>query len=271
MTPQRRDMQGLVFLLAFGLCLGLTAPVFAQGPKPGAAVPSERVRSDISTREIEIQSNFTGIEIVIFGAVDNAAPSPDGAPYDVIVVIKGPSQDLVVRRKERVAGIWINGKSETFDNVPGFYAVLSTRPLRAIATEEELAEHRIGFSALDLGPDDNTSVDDDLFRQAMIRLKEEHLLFQDLDNAIGFVGQSLFRGTVDLPVNVPTGLYTTEVYLFRDGQFLSKDESALNVKKVGFERGVYTLAFHHPVVYGLAAVAIALLMGLFAWFLFRKD
>jgi len=244
----------------------------AQSPGAPEEIPTEQVRSDISTREIAIQSNFTGIEIVIFGAIDYAPiAEPTDAPYDVIVVIRGPTQDIVARRKERIAGIWLNGASKVFHDIPGFYAVLSTRPLRAIAPEETLEELKIGFAALDLGVNDKTLPADELFRQAVIRNKEEHLLFQYLDNAVTFIGRSLFRGEVDMPVNVPIGLYTAEVLLFQDGKLLSRDESTLNVQKVGFERGVYTLAFQHPVVYGLLAVAIALLMGLGAWALFRKD
>src|SRR6476619_7016682 len=78
----------------------------------------EQVQSDISTREISIQSNFTGIEIVLFGSVDfSRAPSPDEGPYDVIMTIHGPNRPIVVRKKERIAGLWMNGPSKTFSSV----------------------------------------------------------------------------------------------------------------------------------------------------------
>lgn len=260
---------------AAGLALLLFALPFggaAQEAEPPAPAPAtEEVHSDISTREIAIQSNFTGIELVVFGAVDNADREPDAPPYDVIVVVRGPSHDLVARQKERVGGIWLNGTSKIFPDVPGFYAVLSTRPLRAIADEEMLQRLKVGYGTLDLGPDDVTSVQDDLFRDAVIRIQQDKRLFQYLDNGVSFVGRSLFRGTVDMPVNVPIGLYTTEVFLFQDGQLLSKDDTSLHVQKVGFERGVYTLAFQHPLVYGLIAVILALLMGLGAWAVFGRD
>src|SRR5215470_5410900 len=95
----------------------------------------EQVQSDISMREISIQSNFTGVEIVLFGSIDfSKAPAPDEKPYDVIMVVRGPDRPLVVRRKERIAGLWMNGDSKTFSAVPGFYAVLASRPFRAIAS-----------------------------------------------------------------------------------------------------------------------------------------
>lgn len=232
----------------------------------------EQVQSDISTREISIQSNFTGIEIVLFGSIDfSRAPSPDEGPYDVIMVIRGPHQPLVVRRKEWVAGLWVNGASRTFSSVPGFYAVLSSRPLRAVASEETLKTLGIGFANLDFGKSDQDQPADDAFRSAMIRLRQEHRLFQESDDAISFIGRSLFRGSVDLPVNVPIGRYTTQVYLFRDGKMLSQSQSSLQVHKVGFERMVYLLAFRYPFIYGLLAVLMAVIAGLVAWAVFRRQ
>ena len=114
--------------------------------RPTAApAPREEVQSELSTREISIQSNFTGIEILIYGSVDfSQTKAPDQGIYDVIIVIRSPSQPLVARRKERVAGIWINSPGKVFPSVPGFYAALSTRPFRAITSDETLkaARHR---------------------------------------------------------------------------------------------------------------------------------
>ncbi len=240
--------------------------VAADAPRP------EQVQSDISTREISIQSNFTGVEIVLFGSIDfSKAPSPDEGPYDVIMVIRGPNRPIVVRRKERIAGLWMNGASKTFPSVPGFYAGLASRPFRAIASDETLKHLGIGFSNLDFGKTDAGDAADDGFRASLIRLQQEHELFQESDDAIGFIGRSLFRGSVELPVNVPIGRYTTQVFLFRDGKLLSQSQSSLQVHKVGFERVVYMLAFHYPFTYGLLAVLIAMSAGLLAWTAFRRE
>ena len=53
---------------------------------------------------------------------------------------------MVVRRKSNVAGLWLNTASATFDNVPSYYAVASTRPIDEIAPEEFRALHGIGLS-----------------------------------------------------------------------------------------------------------------------------
>jgi uncharacterized protein (TIGR02186 family) len=241
----------------------------AEAAEPGA---QETVQSDISTREISIQSNFAGIEIVIFGSIDfSHTPSPDEGNYDVITVIRSPDEPLVARRKEHVAGIWVNSAGRTFPGVPGFYAVLATRPFKAIATEDALKALGIGFANLDLGKRGEDDSKEAAYRSAVIRLKQDQNLFQEHDDGVSFIGRSLFRASVDLPVNVPLGRYTTAVYLFRDGQLISKSESTLEVSQVGFERAVSQLARNHPFVYGLAAVVIAVVVGLFGWAAFRRE
>ena len=154
--------------------------------------------------------------------------------------------------------------------VPGFYAVLASRPFRAIAPDQTLHKLGIGFSSLDFGKSADGEAADDGFRANLIRLQTENLLFQESDNAVSFLGRSLFRGSVDLPVNVPIGRYTTQVFLFRDGKLLSQSQSSLQVHKVGFERVVYMLAFRYPFAYGLLAVLMAVSAGLLAYTVFRR-
>jgi uncharacterized protein (TIGR02186 family) len=143
--------------------------------------------------------------------------------------------------------------------------------LRAITSEETLRTLGIGLGNLDFGGRTEGDLDEQTFRSAVIRLKEQQGLFQDIDDGVNFIGRSLFRATVDLPVNVPIGRYTAAVYLFRDGTLVSKNESTLEVNKVGFERLIYLLAFRHPFLYGLLAVVMAVLAGLIGWVVFRRE
>ena len=240
-----------------------------QAPAPQAG---EEVQSDLSTREISIQSNFTGIEILIYGSIDfSQTPLPETGAYDVIMVVRSPAQPLVARRKQRVAGIWVNGPGKVYVSVPGFYAALSTRPFRAIAPDETLKALGIGFGNLDFGRATQGDPEEEKFRSAVIRLKQKQRLFQEDDDGVDFVGRSLFKGTVALPVNVPTGRYTADIYLFRDGEVISRDHSTLEVTKAGFEGLVHKLAFTRPFLYGVLAVVLAMLAGLAGWFAFRRE
>ena len=88
--------------------LGLTVLPVAAAPATVPPTSKEELQAELSTREISIQSNFTGIEILIYGSIDfSQTKAPDTGTYDVITVIRAPAQPLVVRRKERVIGIWV--------------------------------------------------------------------------------------------------------------------------------------------------------------------
>jgi uncharacterized protein (TIGR02186 family) len=258
--------------LSLAAALAIASPPAGAVDSPKAAPAArEEIQSDLSTREISIQSNFTGIQILIYGSIDFSQSAAPDEIYDVIMVIRAPTQALVTRKKERVAGMWINGPGEVYPAVPGFYAALSTRPFRAITSDATLKSLGIGLANLDFGRPESDDPQEETFRSALIRLKEKQRLFQEHDDGVTFVGRSLFRATADLPVNVPIGRYTAEVYLFRDGQVISKNQSTLEVNKAGFERQIYYLAFSHPFIYGLVAVLLAVLAGLAGWYAFRRE
>lgn len=240
-------------------------------PSAANARPAETVETDISSREIAIESNFTGASIVVFGTVLNTrSQTAKGQGYDLAVIVRGPENPILSRRKSRVLGIWINTESRQYQNVPGFYAVLSNRPIFDIADAEILKKYGIGYDSLILERLD-PKLPHDEFRDAIIRVQQREGLYLRADNGVSFVGKSLFRATVDLPANVPVGEYWADVFVFSGGKLLSHNSSSLTIGKQGFERLVYTMAFDYPLLYGIVAVIIAIFAGLIASAVFRKD
>jgi hypothetical protein len=69
------------------------------------ATAAEDVVSGLSQDQIEINSSYTGSDIVVFGTIERPA-APSGR--DIVVVVRGPDTDITVRRRDRVAGVWIN-------------------------------------------------------------------------------------------------------------------------------------------------------------------
>lgn len=252
-------------LLAMLVMLWLSAPaslatVWAE---------SESVELDTSQREIAIEPDFDGAEIVIFGAVDNSrqATSASGL-YDIIIVIRGPAETIVARRKERVAGIWVNGASRTFTKVPSFYGVLSSRPIYDITDKDTLDRLSIEFSPT---PYDEARSPPDDFERALIRIKERQGMYVKSPFAVLFLSRSLFRASLKLPVQVVEGTYTSQIYLFRDGRLISWDKTLLEVKKTGIERFLYTLSTDQPWAYGFIAVFAAAALGFLGWSLFSRS
>ena len=241
--------------------------------QPGAR---ELVQADVSARNVAVTSSFNGTEIVIFGAVDNSQqPSAESGIYDVLIVVEGVPARLVVRRKNNVAGLWLNTSSATFDLVPSYYAIASTRPIDEIASEEFRASHGVGFNHLRFTPafgQTQALSTEDLkeFRQAVIRLKEKQGLYIQDNFRVAFIGKSLFRATIELPANVTVGPFETRVYLFREEKLLSQYTVRLNLEREGLERHLHAFAFGFPALYGLMTVAIAVAAGLIASTMFRK-
>ena len=238
-----------------------------------AAQEGEKIEADVSAREIAIESTFTGVRIVVFGAVENSRQRNPGY-YDVAVVIRGPEEAVIARRKDRVAFIWLNTESRSFARVPGYYAVLTTRPLDELAPPQVLDKNSIGFDALRFMLDDatqDTKLRDSPFRNALVRIKQREGLFYANERGVEFLGSSLFRSTVFLPANVPVGQYTADIFLFHGGTLLSHTISHFTLHKQGFEKVVYVLAFDYPLAYGILAVLVAIAAGLAASAMFRRD
>ena len=240
----------------------LLASVLAAWATSARAQP---LVTDISDHLVAITSSYTGTELLLFGALD-------GAGGDIVVVVRGPEERMTVRRKDRVFGIWANAEMLTFRAVPSFYAVAASRPVDEIAPTRTLARLQIGAANLRLssiGTADEATAKS--FREALIRLKTANELYQEQAGRVAFLGNQLFRTRVKLPSNVPIGTYTAEVYLFRGGNVVAAQTTPLFVNKLGFERAVYDWAHRNPLIYGLAAVLIALLAGWIAAIAFRKT
>ncbi|VAW13440.1 hypothetical protein MNBD_ALPHA09-2126 [hydrothermal vent metagenome] len=233
-----------------------------------APAPAQELVTNLSKYLISIQSTFTGAELLLFGAVEGRQLDRQ---TDIAIVVRGPSTDIVVRRKARVSGIWVNYDAASIKAVPGYYAVVSTRPLDQIAAPEVLQRHGIGAANLHFAIAPPPGVDAAPFRQAVVRLRAGQDLFQSDTNGVVFLGKTLFRANVTMPANVPDGVFSASVYLFQDGNLIHAQTTPLYVSKAGFERLVYDLANRQPLTYGILAVIIAVFAGWAASVAFRRS
>lgn len=218
--------------------------------------------ADLSSREVAITTGFAGTGLLLFGAVDGEG--------DIIVVVRGPKRREIVRRKERVAGVWITGRSVAFDDVPAFYFLASTRPLDDIASAAVLAPRRIGTDNLRIVPVSRADAGRTEFRRALLRNKARSGLYGENQGGVEVIGGRLFRTDVFFPANVPTGDYRAEVYLLRDGVIISSETTPLVVHKVGLEADIFQFAHRQSTLYGIIAIAIALGAGWLAGVVFRR-
>ena len=272
----QRATVGVVLIVVWA-GLALCPSVHAAEPQVGIAAPKETVEADVSTRSVSITSGFTGTEIIIFGTVENSRqPSAESGTYDVVVVVEGTPAPVVVRKKSRVGGIWVNAQSVRFASFPSYYAIASTRPIEEFAEHAVLDTNEIGFEHVRMMPAGGSRItptdpkDVAEFRSAVVRLKQQERLYVTADYGVTFIGRSLFRSTIALPPNVPVGPLIARVYLIKDGQLLSQYKSQVTLERTGIERLLYETAYDRPLLYGLATIVLAVAAGLAAAFAFRR-
>lgn len=238
-----------------------------------ATARAETLVTALSSDKVAITSNFTGSQVVIFGTVERDAQTVSRAgAYELVVTLTGPTRTTIARRKERVAGLWINRESERLANVPSFLAIATSAPIGDVAGNPVRARQGLGFDMLPTRgvPDALPPIRND-FDAAFFRLMQKRGLFRMTEGSVTFLSPSLFKTPIDLPANVPIGWYRATVYLFSGGVLLSKSTDNFVINKTGFESAVTNLAHSDPMIYGLMTVLIACLTGWLAGVLFRRD
>jgi len=242
------------------------------------AVPAgaERLVASLSSHVVRITSNFTGVELVLFGTVENdQATAPRNSRYDIVATVIGPRQSLVTWRKERMFGIWVNAEFRSFVEVPSYLQVLATRPFEDIADAETRRRQQIGIANTSLpqqiGPDLADVVLNDQFRQAFVRIRHDRGLYGEATNGVTFLTPTLYRASIFVPAEAKVGNYEVDVKLFADGAMIARTNSAFEIKTVGFESFIANAAVNHGLIYGLAAAMMAMMTGWFASIVFRRD
>jgi uncharacterized protein (TIGR02186 family) len=228
---------------------------------------AEQLIATVAPNMISIGSDYSGGHIVVFGAIANANTS--SGSYDAVVTVTGPRQNLLVRRKERVLGIWVNRYSRTFAGVPSFLAVFANRPFDAIASADALRHHRVGLRH-SIFIDKTVDVDD-TFQTNLIRTRIDEGLYIEQPKGVSFVSPAVFRVEIPLPKSALIGAYNVDLMIFANGAPVTQTRSTFNVEKVGVAQFVVMSSIDHSLIYGLATLCMALLTGWIASVAFRRG
>ncbi|GGB28670.1 hypothetical protein GCM10011380_17890 [Sphingomonas metalli] len=246
--------------------LAVAAPLTMGQAKP-VLVP------DVSQRAIEIAYSFTGADLLLFGAIlypGGQVPAGE-KPADIVVVVRGPTQSILLREKEKVAGIWVNAASARYRSAPSFYAIASSRPIQTIVDERQRAIYELGVDSLQLSPVSTAPADVQArFGQGLVELKTRAGLYVENPRAVEITDGVLYRARVTIPARVPVGRFTAETFLIRDGRVLAAAVRDIDIRKSGFERFVARAAQRAGLLYGLVAVALSVGLGWIAGTIARR-
>lgn len=256
-------------MIRFAVLTALFA-LFAQAAS--ADETQERVLAALSQNAVGITADFTGSEIFVYGAVerDRIADERDDG-MEIIVAVTGPDQRVVIRKKSRKFGIWVNDASVEIDRAPSFYAVATSGPLKDILSETSDLRHKITINkAVRVVGEATDDADPAEFSRAIIRIRRASGIYFEQIGGVSIIERMLFQTRIQLPANIVEGDYDAKVYLLREGRVIDDFSTTIEVRKVGLERWVYNLAHEHSLLYGILSILVALLAGWGASEIFRQ-
>jgi uncharacterized protein (TIGR02186 family) len=257
-------ISGLAGRLALAVCL--------LGLSPARA---EDLITTLSSEKVAITQKFGGADIALFGAIGrDAATVARSAGYDVVVTVKGPRGQVIVREKRQLGPLWLNLDQRKYIAIPAFIAVLSNRPLTDICDPERRSKLKLGIDPLVPAQGDRTlktDPDEPDFRQALIRLRKAEKLFREDSGVVRFLSPNLFQTEIRVPGTAPLGAYDVEVAVFAEGVPLTKATLGFQVIKEGIEHRITEMAYQHALFYGLLAALMAVAIGWFATVIFRRE
>ncbi|MDA0901875.1 MAG: TIGR02186 family protein [Proteobacteria bacterium] len=216
--------------------------------------------SGISTNEINIDTKFTGAQILLFGAKDDSG--------DIAIVIRGPKKNYLINKKGKILGIWHNEERVKFKSSYSYYAFFSTNKK---INEKLLNNLEIGKENIDFNISGKIKHDQrDEFKVEFTKILEEKELYLTNSDRIEFLDESLFKVMLKFPKNISSGVYTVEIYLIDDGTLLDFQAIPIYVNQVGFSARMNNMAYQNSVLYAVLAILIAVVAGWFANFAFNR-
>ncbi|MFL6721556.1 MAG: TIGR02186 family protein [Sphingomonas sp.] len=246
------------------LLLALIAPLLIAADKP-VLVP------DISARQVQIRYSFNGAQLLLFGAVVYPGGRPPDRQVDIAVVLRGPVQPILVREKEKIAGIWMNADSNRFRSAPSFYSVASSRPVGDLLDERTAAIYELGLHNLQLSPGGGALPEKERrFEAGLLDLRSRQGLYSESPQGVEITGGVLYRATITIPSQVPVGTYTAETFLIDRHKVIAAATRDIQINKSGFERTVAVAARRNRFLYGLTCVMLSLGLGWAAAVAFRR-
>ncbi len=220
------------------------------------------ILSGISTNEINIDTKFQGTKILLFGAKGDAG--------NIVIAVRGPKKNFLVTRKQKLLGIWYNGERVKLKEANSFYSLFSTlgdgEKSSKILSDLELGKSNLKFTT-------SADVSDETkneFQLQFIEQLEKNNLYSTGDSRVGFLNETLFKVMLDFPKNIMRGIYTVEIYLISEGELLSFQSIPIYVNQVGFSAKILDFAYQESFLYGLLAIALAVVVGWLANYLFAR-
>ena len=200
--------------------------------------------------DIEINSNFLGKEVVLFGNKDKES--------SIIFIFEGEDKEAKLTTKVKEGYLWIN-KTRSLNNQPSFFAIFTTpkKTLNEIFLLSTLKDKHPLIS--------NPSVRLYEIRKAM---KSKNLFIEEeLENLNG----NLFLKKFLIPDNISPGNIKVYMYELKNDQIIKMSSKNLIIKKGGISFKLEELLKKESFIYVFILIVISLLLSLLTNLIFRRK
>tara|TARA_Y100001970_G_scaffold291179_1_gene427387 strand:+ start:2261 stop:3115 length:855 start_codon:yes stop_codon:yes gene_type:complete len=229
---------------------------------------AEKIYFNLSEEIIEVKTDFSGKEIIIFGITETA--------YDTILVLKGPNKKANLSIKERLFGFWIKTKNFSYQNIPNIFFIASSSPIEKILEDKIIREKGLTFKYFNINEinkqnETNTKLfENNLYEwdRNLIRKQKENDLYKEYELEI--IDDKLFQARFFFPPTVVTGEYKIKVFQVLNKKIISEDDKKIIIKKTGIGNQISNFAINQPLIYGIICIALSVGLGIFAATVFRR-
>ncbi len=200
--------------------------------------------------DIEINSNFLGKEVVLFGNKDKES--------SIIFIFEGEDKEAKLTSKVKEGYLWIN-KTRSLNNQPSFFAIFTSpkKTLNEIFLLSTLKDKHPLIS--------NPSVRLYEIRKAM---KSKNLYIEEeLENLNG----NLFLKKFLIPDNISPGNIKVYMYELKNDQIIKMSSKNLIIKKGGISFKLEELLKKESFIYIFILIVISLLLSLLTNLIFRRK
>ena len=198
---------------------------------------------------IEINSNFLGEEIVLFGQKDEGR--------DLIIIFEGTEKQGKLFTKTKRGLLWINEKQE-LDRIPSFFGIFSTPKysLNEIFLIPSVTSKHLLIS----------DISERLY-QIRTALKIKGLYFED---ELQSIEGSLFIKKFKIPDNISAGDIKVSLYEIQNNEVISFNQKKLNIQKKGLTSKFEIMLEEQSLLYTVILVFFSIVFSLLSNWLFRR-
>lgn len=199
--------------------------------------------------DIEINSNFLGEEIVLFGHEDEGR--------DLIIIFEGNEKQGKLFTKTKRGLLWINEKQE-LDRIPSFFGIFSTPKysLNEIFLIPSVTSKHVLIS----------DISERLY-QIRTALKIKGLYFED---ELQSIEGSLFIKKFKIPDNISAGDIKVSLYEIQNNEVIGLNQKKLNIQKKGLTSRFEIMLEEQSMLYTIILVVFSIVFSLLSNWLFRR-